>query len=479
VTLERYIVRNYIGPFLFSLSMITFVFVMDFIRRYIDLFLNKGVEFHIVLQTFILSLGYMFALIIPMAVLPATLMTFGNLAGENEITAMKASGISLYRMMLPGVVMASLLTVGMILYNNHVLPESNHRLANLLSDIYKKQPTVEIKENVFIDAFDGYKIFVRSKDDKTGVVGDVRIFEYDAHGALVKTVSAETGRLKYLEKDQILRFELDNAEIHEMPKGSDPLAYRRTELKNYTTNIKDIDRTLKRSERSYRGDREMSAQMMRDKIASLRDDIRTTEVKISEMAGDQVESLVALLDPQVRDSVLSGRVGETRPQTAQSGNRQSPPRPIVQARTGDMRAARGETSTLSTTRRALESQKEIRDSYARQIDRYRVEIEKKYSIPLACIIFVLIGSPIAVRLGRSGMNTAIGLSVLVFLVYYMCLIGGEKLADRQFVSPVIAMWSPNILFGIAAVFLVRSATLEQRAIRIHVPRRLSAFPRHR
>ncbi len=78
MTLERYIIRNHIGPFFFSLSLITFVFIMDFILRYIDLFLNKGVKFHIVLQTFILSLGHMFALIIPMAVLPATLMTFGN-----------------------------------------------------------------------------------------------------------------------------------------------------------------------------------------------------------------------------------------------------------------------------------------------------------------------------------------------------------------------------------------------------------------
>ena len=93
--LERYILRNFFGPFVFSMSVITFVFIMDFIIRYIDLFLEKGVKFHIVLQAFLLSLGHMFALIIPMAVLPATLMSFGNLAAENEITAMKASGISL------------------------------------------------------------------------------------------------------------------------------------------------------------------------------------------------------------------------------------------------------------------------------------------------------------------------------------------------------------------------------------------------
>ena len=114
---ERYILRNYIGPFLFSMAVITFVFIMDFILRYIDLFLGKGVKFHIVLQAFTLSLGHMFALIIPMAVLPATLMTYGNLTSENEITAMRACGYSTYRMIVPGVIAGSLMALGRSSYS--------------------------------------------------------------------------------------------------------------------------------------------------------------------------------------------------------------------------------------------------------------------------------------------------------------------------------------------------------------------------
>ncbi len=468
--LERYIVRNYIGPFIFSLSILTFIFIMDFILRYIDLFLDKGVAFHIVLQTFVLSLGHMFALIIPMAVLPATLMAFGNLASENEITAMKASGISLYRMVLPGFVLASLLTYGMILYNNHVLPESNHKLLNLLIDINKKKPTIEIKENVFIDAFEGYKIYVRHKDDKTGRIRNVQIFESDKKGTLIKTITAEQGKLEFIEASQILRFELENAEIHEIPQGNDPSTYRRTVLKNYIMNIKDIDRSLKRSERNYRGDREMSAQMMRDKIGDIRNDIVETRAKMTRMAGLQVNNMLALLEPAVRDSVF----GEGKsPETHSPDGR---PRPRIQAHDAQPKRETGERQSKELlTRKALESQSEIKKSYFRQIDRYRVEIHKKYSIPFACVIFVLIGSPIAVRLGRSGMNTAIGLSILVFLVYYICLIGGEKLADRRILSPVIAMWVPNFLFGVAALILIRRTTLEQGAIRFRFLSRFKVF----
>jgi len=412
-----------------------------------------------------------------MAVLPATLMTFGNFASENEITAMKASGVSLYRMILPGFVAATLLTGGMIYYNNRILPESNHRLLNLLIDIGKKKPTVEIKENVFIDAFEGYKIYVRHKNDKTGEVRDIQIFESDQKGNLLRTVTAEAGTLRYLEEEQIIRFELVNAEIHEMPRTASASTYRRTTLKNYLMNIKDIDRSLRRSERSYRGDREMSAAMMGDKIGEIRNDVLGVDAKIAEMATEEITRALALLDPAVRDTTLAP-APRGRPEPRGDAADSQVPRPIVRVRTGEPRKpAENEPSDMVVTMRALESQKEIKVSYIRQIDRYRVEIHKKFSIPFACIIFVLIGSPIAIRLGRSGMNMAVGLSMLVFLVYYVCLIGGEKLADRQILSPVIAMWAPNIIFGVAAVFLIRSATLEQSAVQFRVTRRLKAIRR--
>jgi lipopolysaccharide export system permease protein len=458
VILERYILRNYFGPFFFSLSVITFFFIMDFLIRYLEMFVTKGVGFFVVLQTFVLSLGHIFALTIPMAVLPASLMTYGNLAAENEITAMRANGISMYRMMLPTAFIGMVLALGMVYFNNHVLPDSNHRLLNLLIDIRQKKPTVEVKENVFINAFSGYTIYVRHKNDKTGDIRDIQIFRYHEPGTLPTTIIAKEGHLEYLEESHVLRFELHDGEIHEMPEGSDPSTYRRTEFKDYVINITDIDRSLKRSERNYRGDREMSSQMMRDRIEEIRGDIRNVEAKMAKAGEDQARSLLALLNPEVRDSL------QAPPSPAGSVNTPNTPQRRTQLRvTGTQPSGRTAASGVGITKKALESQREIRKSYFRQIDRYRVEIHKKYSIPFACVIFVLIGSPLAIRLGRSGMGIAAGVSILVFLVYYVCLIGGEKLADRQYLSPVIAMWSPNLLFGVAAFLIVRKASQEQAA----------------
>lgn len=455
--LERYILRSYVGPFLFSVSLLMFFFIMDFVLRYIDMFMTKGVSFLVVLQTFILSLGHMFALIVPMAVLPATLMSYGSLAAENEITAMRANGISLYKMILPGVMLGLFMTVAMILHNNYILPESNHKLLNLLIDINKKKPTVRIEENRFIDAFKGYKIYVRQKDDKTGVIQDVQIFRYDNSGALAATIVAKKGYLEYLDRQNALRFELEDGQIHEMPEDSDPSTYRRTEFRNYVINIEDIDRSLRRTQRNYRGDREMSVKQMQDRITGIRSDIISVEAKMASMGSKQATTVFSLLRSEVRDSLLAGSVGETPP-SVQTPRATGKSRARAQATTASQNTKRD--GKAGVTQRALDSQSKIKESYFRQIDRYRVEIHKKFSIPFACLIFVLVGSPLALRLGRSGMTTAAGLSILVFVVYYVGLIGGEKLADRRIVSPIIAMWVPNVIFGVCAYFLIRRASAE-------------------
>jgi len=457
---ERYILRNYIGPFVFSMAVITFVFIMDFILRYIDLFLGKGVKFHIVLQAFALSLGHMFALIIPMAVLPATLMTYGNLTSENEITAMRACGYSTYRMIIPGVVAGSLMALGLVFYNNHVLPESNHRLMNLLIDIQRKQPTVELNPNRFIDDVQGYTLYFQEKNDRTGEIADVQIFKRAENGGLPTTIVAESGRLRMLEDQNVLQVDLNNGEIHELPVAEDRGTYRKTTFKEYTLNIKDVDRTLQRSEREYRGDREMSVRMMQDKIQEIRTDLALSRQEVIRLAKDAVDETFSLLHRDERHKKWSSSHPDTS--SAAAFNQRKPQtrmiaRPGQGTRAGVPLATRGEF----LARQRIETEIGKRASFEKQIRRYQVEIQKKYSIPFACIIFVLVGAPLAIRMGRSGMNMAIGLSILFFLVYYVGLIGGEKLADRGFVNPFLAMWAPNLIFGGLSIYLLRKAAREQ------------------
>ncbi len=445
--LDRYILKNHIGPYLFGLSIITFVFIMDFIFKYLDLFIGKGVDFFIVLEFFVLSLGHMFALIIPMAVMPATLMAFGQLAAENEITAMKASGISLYRMIFPIFVAAVLLAAALIYYQNYVLPESNHRLMNLMIDIGKMKPTLEIKENIVSDAIKGYTILVREKNDKTGEIRDVQIRE-NRPGGVPTFIIAASGRMSFMERENVLRFELEDGEIHEMPDPNDITTYRRTSFKNFVLNIQDTDRTLQRTDRTHRGDREMSAQMMQAKIKDIRSNIASVEEYMHVTAVKQLVDKLEVIEPEAALLEDSGN-------ESQSGGTNMKPL-----------AERGANSKDAELRvmQLLENEMHIIESNMSQIYRYGVEIHKKYSIPFSCIIFVLLGAPLAIRSGKKGMTMSIGFSILFFLVYYIFLIGGEKLADRRFVVPWLSMWLPNIVFMVAALLLLHNTVREANTI---------------
>ncbi len=443
--LDRYILKNHLPPYLFSLAIITFVFIMDFIIRYLDMFIDKGVGFFVVLEFFVLSLGHMFALIIPMSVMPATLMAFGQFASENEVTAMKAMGVSLYRMIAPVIVASIFLGAGLVYYQNNILPESNHRLKGLMIDIMKMKPTLDIKENIFSTAIEGYTILVREKDDRTGRIKDVQIFR-TKKGTVPTTIVADRGRMSFIASENVLRFELEDGEIHEMPDAADISTYRKTLFKNFTINMRDTDRRLERSQHSHRGDREMGAGMMREKVAGLENEISGYERDMHISARKEMVGTLARAMPLDALKVTERKAADSPLSHTDRRTRQADKNPAEQ-----------QMFALETIMRRIIGLED-------QISRFNVEIHKKYSIPFSCLIFVLLGAPLAIRSGKKGMTMAISFSILFFLVYYVFLITGEKLADRRLLEPWLAMWLPNIVLFGASMLLLWSTVRESQTI---------------
>jgi lipopolysaccharide export system permease protein len=314
-------------------------------------------------------------------------------------------------------------------------------------DIGKMKPTLEIKENIVSDAIRGYTILVREKNDKTGEIKDVQIRE-NKPGGVPTFIIAASGRMSFMEQENVLRFELEDGEIHEMPDPNDITTYRRTYFKNFVLNIQDTDRTLQRSDRTHRGDREMSAQMMQEKIDEIRSNIASVEEYMHRTAVKQLVEKLEVIEPETALLIDSG-IDSQSPETTL--------KPL---------ADRGAGSSDAELRvmQLLENETHIIESNTSQIYRYGVEIHKKYSIPFSCIIFVLLGAPLAIRSGKKGMTMSIGFSILFFLVYYIFLIGGEKLADRRFVVPWLSMWLPNIVLMAAAIFLLHNTVREANTI---------------
>src|SRR5512143_1816833 len=153
--LDRYILHEHLGPFLFALVVITLVLIVDFVPHVVNMVVSKGLPAGVIVQVFVLNLAWMFALAVPMAVLSGTLMAFGRLATDSETIAMKAAGLSLYRLIFPVLLIASLMAVGLVYFNNDVLPDANHEARRLMSDIRRKRPTLDLKSNVLEDRIPG------------------------------------------------------------------------------------------------------------------------------------------------------------------------------------------------------------------------------------------------------------------------------------------------------------------------------------
>src|SRR4030042_5807143 len=194
--ITKYILREHIGPFFFSLATLVFVFLLNIVFRDLGRLLGKGLPVVIILEFFFLNLAWIVALAVPMSVLISTLMAFGRRSADSEISALKASGVHFLRLILPAGVAASILMVGMERFNNVVLPDFNHRYRLLYSDISRKRPTLALEPNIFFDEFENYSLIVREVKENENRIKGVIIHDY-SDAKFHKNIFAREGTVEY------------------------------------------------------------------------------------------------------------------------------------------------------------------------------------------------------------------------------------------------------------------------------------------
>jgi lipopolysaccharide export system permease protein len=339
---------------------------------------------------------------------------------------MRAGGVSVTRMMTP-VVVASIVLAGlMVWFNNYVLPESNYRLKTLTMDIRRKRPTLSLVDGVFSQDIGGYSILVRKARQVSNELEGVTLYDYTDPARNV-TITANRGKISFSADYRKLIMDLQDGEIHTLDLDQMNV-YRKIRFTTHriAMDVEGFDFERSAKDAFSRSDRELSARMMRgivDSLRTVKSDVQREFAKAMETESERL---------------LQGQ--SLRPQARQQRGRQG---------------AGGGASL-----QAVQYLQGVAGSYAgrleglrRQIDQYLVEIHKKYSIPAACIVFVLVGAPLGVITRRGGFGVAASMSLGFFVLYWSFLIGGEKLADRGIVSPFTGMWMANILIGLLGVYL--------------------------
>lgn len=406
----------------------------------IDQLIGKGLSIWIIVQLIVLNLAWMLTLAVPMSVLVSTLMAFGSLSSNNEITIMKASGVSLTKLMIPVLIISGIVTYLMIRFNNDVLPEANHKARVLLQDISKTKPTFFLESGKFSDDIGGAKIFVRKTFENSNELEGVYIYDY-ANPNNRNLITAEKGDIGFTNDFKNIVMNLQKGEIHQLNNLDYANKYRKVEFDKHRIILDAAGFGFhKSSDNAFiRGDRELSAQAMKIIVDSLRNAGKKSRENLLNGILSDIKCFCKI---NFKDTVLNKSNTTIKKDTAFKSNFISfDTIPFVY---------RNFIAKLGQFKNHYQVEKNL----DKQIDVYNVEIYKKYSIPFACIIFILIGAPLGYKVKRGGFGIAAGLSLFFFLLYWASLIGGEKLADRGIVSPFWGMWLVNIILGLFGLYLM-------------------------
>jgi lipopolysaccharide export system permease protein len=421
--LFRYILRNHIGPFLFALVTLIFILLFNFLTKFADRLVGKGLGFWIITKLVVYNLAWMVVLVIPMSVLVATLMAYGNMSNNNEIAIMKASGISIYKMIFPSLLISIILGLLLIEFNKDVYPDANHHARLLMQDISNKKPTLSLVPGVFSQEVSNYAILVKKIKENSNELEDITIYDYN-NPVQMNVISAKKGRIYFSNDQRKLIMDLNDGEIHES-SINDPQVYRKLVFTKHRLLMDAEQFTFQQSTPGgQRGDRELSAGAMVVIVDSLKK-LRNNFVKRLKNNVDE------FLNPKNIRSILHASL-------------------VIRSREFVLLRVK---DRITTARNIIMSNVETCKSNKEDINKYEVEIHKKYSLPAACIVFVLIGAPLGMMTRKGGIGVAAGISIVFFLIYWAFLIGGEKLSDRNLLSPFWGMWSANIVLGIFGIIL--------------------------
>ena len=425
--IDRLILRSFIGPLVLTFSIAVFVLLMQFVWKYIDDLVGKGLEFSVIAELLLYASATFVPMALPIAVLFASIMTMGNFGEKYELVAMKAGGISVSRVMMPMALVVLLLTGVAFYFSNNVMPNAMLKYRMTLYDITRKKPAVNIRPGEYYKDIEGYVIRVGSKDQDGRTLHDVVIYDH-THGMMeTNVIVAQSGIMQSSADNQYLRFALYNGySYNELSSGEN---YHRRPL----TSIGFDEQTITFDISSFAFNRsgedlfKGSYQMMN--VVQLDTTVRRLEGKLDERRklgrSDVMSSLHAWQN--------------CAPDTVLVGNDSLPALIMVKSRENQRRAYNYAINAASSAAKDARMHFDIQRGDQEYINRHYIEWQRKYTLSMACLLLFLIGAPFGSIVRKGGLGLPLVASVVFFVLYYVIGMIAEK-AVREGAMGSIGMW---------------------------------------
>lgn len=459
--LDRLVFNAFLGPFVLTVMVVTFIFLTQTILKYIDELVGKGLGFLDYAELMFYFSMNILPVAFPLAILLSSLITFGNLGQFNELTAVKSSGITLLRVLLPIFVWVIGCTIGLFFFNNYVVPKANLKAYSLLYDLRQKKPSLDLKPGVFYNGIPGYSIKISKKYDNDTSIKDVMIYDHNRGRGNTDLIMADSGTMYLMHKNQYLVLELFNGKSYSEHQGDhrhSSVLYPEEFVRNdfYKTKLVfdlssfDLKRT---QEELFTGSRLMKTVTELDEgIDSLKIQHQNNQMKPEFW----LQPFFPYADIQQDSNLLSMR---TIGRSLQGSLPELDTQPRV-IRGNAQRAA----NQIRSLKNYLQGNIE-RDVYLqKEINLFYISKYQKYTQAMACLVLFLIGAPLGSIIKKGGLGVPVLIAILFFIFYYVFGLTGEKWTKEGVLPPYIAMWFGNLMLLPVGLFFLRQAKNDSRIL---------------
>lgn len=451
--LSKLLIKSYLGPFFLTFFIVLFVLVMQFLWNYVDDLVGKGLEFFVILELIFLSAVTLIPMALPLAVLLSAIMTFGGFAESYELTAIKSAGISLYKFMIPLVILNFLIAILAFVYSNEILPRAFLKYGQLLYDVRTQKPALDIKPGIFYDQIDGYILQIAEKGKDNQSIKGVKIWDHSDYKGNRKIILAESGKMALSNGGHYLMLELENGQSFE------DMNVKREEAENKPFLRTSFTKQKMAFDLSAFKFNETNEDLFKDhhkmlNIFELEKQIKKEELALRKrniQAARQIDQFF---------SYKEDSLNQKQAQDIKTYNLEN----IYQKMTKSEKAIlmQKSLSNIQSIKNQTERRLDQSNSSLKQIRRLYIEWHKKFTLSVSCFILFLIGAPMGAIIRKGGLGLPMLVSVGWFLIYYLISVSAEKSSREMVWNPEFALWLSTFILAPIGLFLLIKANKDSK-----------------
>ena len=453
-TIHKLVLKAYLGPMVLTFFIVMFVLMMNFVWRYIDELVGKGLSAGIIIELMSYAMANMIPMGLPLSMLLAAIMTMGNLGENYELLAMKSAGMSLVQITKPLIIVVSIVAVGSFFISNNLVPYSNKKMFSIIYDIRQQKQSLEFQDGLFFNGIDNMSIRVGHQDPETHLLTDVLIYDNRAANGNMNTIVADSGYIRLSDDKKYLLVTLYHGQTYEQTRNSQ--WFTKSALRHHTFDLQKQVIPMDGFAMG-RSDADMFTNAQTKNIRELQHDIDSLEIRVNDATTSSYEPL---LKEQIfaRDNTVlpvpdSLKVDKSHfrdllvTDSLPGLSTREKERVWDQARTLAKNSRNMFAFDESTAKEALN-----------QLYRSKIEWHRKISLPVSILIFFLIGAPLGAIIRRGGLGLPVVVSVIFFVIYYVISLTGEKMAKEGTWDAIYGMWISSFILTPIAIYLTYKAT---------------------